>query len=89
VEAHFRANWREGVNWAPPPFPYLRALKEFGAWYPYALDMKFPADGVLPQQRVWDIMQDNPTKFLGELRYCVDLLQDHLAWSGSMDQNFN
>lgn len=85
---HFRADWRTGKTWAPAPFGYMRALQAQAPWYPKALDMKFAADGELPQDKVWRAMQPAPGRFVGQLRASCDLLQEHLAWSHCMDRSF-
>ncbi len=85
---HFRASWRKDKVWAPAPYSYFRAMHAHGAWYPKPFDLNFPQGGPLAQERVWEMMVAEPNQFVAQLRANCDILEDHLAWSASMDQNF-
>ncbi len=85
---HFRAAWRRAKVWAPPPFAYMRALHQNAVWYPEPFDLKLSTNARLPQEQVWELMSAEPESFVARLRHNCDLLEDHLAWSATMDQNF-
>ncbi|WP_186766335.1 glycosyltransferase family 2 protein [Phaeobacter marinintestinus] len=82
---HFRAKWKEGDAWGPPPLPHLSAMAASSAFWPPQLKLDLSVDNEAPQLTVARMMAANPAHFANQIRFGSLQLQDALSWTLSFD----
>jgi ribosomal protein L29 len=77
---HFRADWRTGPTWGPPPLPaWLTASTK--DWWPESL--RLAVTGTTAQSAFADALHD--AQFVDRLRDGVDQAVDALAWTQAIE----
>ena len=86
---HFRAIWRDAKRWAPSPVAYLGAMRDAGRSWDEGLDLRLSAEAGLPQAQVAALMQAQGPGLIKRIRQATEKLGDVLAWSATLDPNFD
>lgn len=82
---HFRANWKEGDAWGPPPLPHLSAMAASSEFWPPQLKLDLSAESEAPQLAAARLMAANPAHFANQIRDGSFHLQDAMSWTMSFD----
>ena len=78
---HFRADWRRGPSWGPPPLDaWLRAAAT--GWWPEPLRMPV-SPGAVAQQEVWESLAADPVAWSTSMRRATSEAFEYLAWEAA------
>lgn len=79
---HFRADWRTGRTWGPPPLDAWLKVASEGPWWPSALRVAVPP-GEPAQAALWRLIEAEPAGWPTALRAGVAEAMDLLAWTAA------